>query len=158
MSEKKMPRLGDLFFAVCSTGIQNTSWKYADFEKVQMVEGQLAALHEFYLEFYKNEKPETLGELEKIDGVPVAEALSELPAENQPVAQKADDAPKLEPAIIKPEEAKEAPARPMPDEILEIVKAGIDVAKNPPKDIANVVEEDLPEDPDKAREAFDRPF
>ena len=70
-----MPRLNDLFFAVCSTAIQNTSWKYADFEKVKVVEGQLAALHQFFLSFTRKKKPEVLGELEKVDGVPIKEIV-----------------------------------------------------------------------------------
>jgi len=41
------PKLDNLFFAVCSTAIKNTSWKYADFEKVKVVEGQLLALKNY---------------------------------------------------------------------------------------------------------------
>lgn len=51
-----LPRLNDLFFAVCATAIKNCAWKYADFEKVKFVEGQLAALHAFFNEFYRQEE------------------------------------------------------------------------------------------------------
>jgi len=160
---EKMPRLNDLFFAVCSTAIQNTSWKYADFEKVKVVEGELAALHEFFVEFYKNEKPEVLGELEKIDGVPIKEIVKEekpeAPVEEpvkQPVAKTTSDAANLE-KIITPEEAKKVEPRSMPDEILEAVKVGMEISKNPPK-VAPVKVDELPADPDAAREIFDKPF
>jgi hypothetical protein len=45
----QLPKLGDIFFAVCTTAIRNTSWKYADFEKIKFVEGQLALLAKFVL-------------------------------------------------------------------------------------------------------------
>jgi hypothetical protein len=161
---EKMPRLNDLFFAVCSTAIQNTSWKYADFEKVKVVEGQLAALHQFFVEFYKEEKPEVLGELEKVDGVPIKEIVKpEEPVKKkdeepikQPEAKPTSEAATVE-KIISPEEAKKVEPRQMPDEILEAVKVGMEVAKHPPK-VAPVKVDELPADPDAAREIFDKPF
>lgn len=169
---EKMPRLNDLFFAVCSTAIQNTSWKYADFEKVKVVEGQLAALHQFFVEFYKEEKPEVLGELEKVDGVPIKEIVKpEEPVKKkdeepikQPEAKLTSEAAQLAvlntatvEKIISPEEAKKVEPRQMPDEILEAVKVGMEVAKHPPK-VAPVKVDELPADPDAAREIFDKPF
>ena len=153
---EKMPRLNDLFFAVCSTAIQNTSWKYADFEKVKAVEGQLAALHQFFVEFYKEEKPEVLGELEKVDGVPIKEIVKPEEPIKQPEAKPTSEAATVE-KIISPEEAKKVEPRQMPDEILEAVKVGMEIAKHPPK-VALVKVDELPADPDAAREIFDKPF
>lgn len=153
---EKMPRLNDLFFAVCSTAIQNTSWKYADFEKVKVVEGQLAALHQFFVEFYKEEKPEVLGELEKVDGVPIKEIVKPEEPIKQPEAKLTSEAATVE-KIFSPEEAKKVEPRQMPDEILEAVKVGMEIAKHPPK-VAPVKVDELPADPDAAREIFDKPF
>lgn len=51
------PKLDSLFFAVCSTAIKNTSWKYADFEKVKFVEGQLLALKNYVESLPAKEEP-----------------------------------------------------------------------------------------------------
>lgn len=48
MPNTELPELGDLFFAVCRTAIKNTTWKYAEFEKIKFVEGQLDALEDFF--------------------------------------------------------------------------------------------------------------
>jgi hypothetical protein len=46
----------------------------------------------------------------------------------------------------------------MPNEILEIVQAGIEIAKNPPKIIKEATAEPLSSDPDEARAQFNKPF
>lgn len=51
------PKLDSLFFAVCSTAIKNTSWKYADFEKVKLVEGQLLALKNYVESLPADDQP-----------------------------------------------------------------------------------------------------
>ena len=106
MSEEKqekifMPRLDDLFFAVCATGIKNCAWKYADFEKVKVVEGQLQALHAFFIDFYQQE------ELAKQKEKPA-------PAE-QPANDKGVDIEMPKP-IADPVVATPAPVKPAPAE------------------------------------------
>lgn len=45
----------------------------------------------------------------------------------------------------------------MPDDIRQIVEAGVEAAKNPPR-VREVQVIDLPSDPDAARQAWNKPF
>lgn len=142
-----MPDLGDLFFAVCQTAIQNSAWKHADFERVKFVEGQLDALREFVMLKGLAETPNfelTGGETQ------THTEIAEKPQGEAPVSSQ--EAPAK---VLKPEEVKDLPDRPMPEEILASVQDGIELAKNPPK-VAEVHVEELSDDPDIAREQFSR--
>ena len=148
-------KLDELFFAVCQTAIKNCSWKYADFEKVRAVEGQLAALKAavFVSKPAEATEPANLSAPAAIEQpAPVKEAPAPTKAEvlNDSAFKPADK-------VLTPEEAKEAPVRKMPDEILSQVADGIEIAKNPPK-VRDVKVEDLPSDPDEARAAFNKPM
>ena len=148
-------KLDEMFFAVCQTAIKNCAWKYADFDKIRNVEGQLAALKDavFVPAIPKTPEPENVSALAGIaQPAPVKEA---------PVQTKAEvlnnSAFKQDDKVLTPEEVKDAPERKMPDEILDQVKDGIEIAKNPPK-VREVKVEDLPVDPDEARAAFNKPM
>lgn len=176
--ENNLPRLEGLFFAVCNTAIENTSWKFADFEKVKLVQGQLAALHEFFVDYYKNEQEAILAAQNKpVEQVnlsaaqpatepdkgisipeptpmtaPVTETTTAaIPEPVVPVvpvvptpAPATEVAPEQKKNLISPEEAKKAPIRPMPDDILDIVQAGVEVAKATPKMKDRVEAKEIP--------------
>lgn len=161
-----LPRLEALFFDVCKTAIECTSWKYADFEKVKIVEGQIAALHSFYVDYYAKEieaakaaeaAPTPPAEVMSTDpgvssspmqAAPVPEPVTanafKSAAEPEPVAPvvttevanptpEAPVAPEQKKNLITPAEVKAMPARPMPNDILDLVQIGIEVAKTTPK-------------------------
>lgn len=155
----EFPNLSEDFFSVCQTAIKSAAWKYEDFSRVKGVEGELDLLRAFCLS-----QPAT---------TPIEfEAVSDTISTTAPFATKdtsQEITPHLEPPVaskpvteiptglVTPEEAKKIPARPMPQEILDLVQVGIDVAKNPPKvREAKVIE--LSSDPDAARQAWSQPF
>lgn len=174
-NQNNLPRLEGLFFAVCKTAIEQTSWKFADFEKVKFVEGQLDALHAFFVDYYKNEQAQILAAqnkpVEQIDltnaqpatepdkGVSIPEpAPMSTPAAPTPTADipepvvpvvptptpTAEIAPEQKKNLISPEEAKNAQVSPMPDDILDLVKAGLEVAKVAPKMPDKVQAKEIP--------------
>ena len=143
-------KLDQMFFAVCQTAIKNCSWKYADFGKVRAVEGQLAALQ---AAIFVPKPVETAGTPELINIPAGTPAMQPEPVKKEVAAEAFKPAEK----VLSPEEAKDAPVRTMPDEILDSVKDGIELAKNPPK-VRDVKVEDLPSDPDEARAAFNKPM
>lgn len=169
----QMPMLDDLFFNVCSTAIKNTSWKYADFEKVKNVEGKLDQLHAFLINLYNTEveeaedkamlTPEAPEASEEVKAPEASEEVSEdqVPGviEDVPeeITPEAPDVPNVKKKILTPDEVKKVPERLMPDDIREIVEAGIEVSKNPPR-VREVQVIDLPSDPDQARQAWSKPF
>lgn len=173
--ENNLPRLEGLFFAVCNTAIENTSWKFADFEKVKLVQGQLAALHAFFVDYYKHEQEAILAAQDKPaeqvnlsaaqpatepdKGISIPEpALMSAPAPIAPTepipepvvpvvptsAPATEVAPEQKKNLISPEEAKKAPIRPMPDDILDLVQAGVEVAKATPKIKDRVEAKEIP--------------
>lgn len=184
--ENNLPRLEGLFFAVCNTAIENTSWKFADFEKVKLVQGQLAALHAFFVDYYKHEQEAILAAqnkpVEQINlsaaqpatepdkGISIPDpALMSAPAPISPTepipepiiggvmpvaepvvpivptqAPATEVAPEQKKNLISPEEAKKAPIRPMPDDILDLVQAGVEVAKATPKVKDRVEAKEIP--------------
>jgi len=157
-NELPIIRLDDSFFAVCSTAIQHCAWEYKAIDTVKKVEGQLAALHAFYIEFYKREllekndvevKPEPVEIDQGIKIEPIAPVMPNAPIiDKVPVISSnstSQNAPQsTQPAFATPTAAKAAPIIPMPDDILEIVKAGVDVAKTAPKFKDNVEATDMP--------------
>lgn len=149
-----MPMLDDLFFAVCQTAIKNCSWKYSDFEAVKRAEGQLDLLRQAVIASpaiaeqpqIESNEPEMSNEPEKKPTLkPEAPVAPELKLEGE------------KPKLISPDEAKKAPVRQMPDEILAAVADGIELAKNPPK-VANVKVEELSSDPGEAEKQFNKTF
>jgi len=173
--ENNLPRLEGLFFAVCNTAIENTSWKFADFEKVKLVQGQLAALHAFFVDYYKKEQEAILAAknkpVEQINlsaaqpatepdkGISIPEPTpmtaqepvaptAAIPEPVVPVvptpAPATEVAPEQKKNLISPEEAKKAPIRPMPDDILDLVQAGVEVAKATPKVKDRVEAKEIP--------------
>lgn len=156
-----MPKLDDMFFAVCQTAIKNCAWKYSDFEAVKRAEGQLDMLRTVMLA--SQVSPEAI--------LPANPEASEPKTINEPAKEPAlqpeDPVASKEPAVnpvetpigklVSPDAAKTAPVRPMPDEILAAVQDGIELAKNPPK-VANVKVEALSSDPGEAEMQFNKKF
>lgn len=143
----QLPELDGTFFAVIKTGIAHTSWARNDFQSVERVEGQLAALEKF-VEYQQHQKIEA-GELillpdgRLIKPNPKAKPVEKEPAKVEPVTPSTPTP--VEPLPTPSESATSQPdvepaqaSRPMPDEIAEQVKAGIEIAKNPPKNPPNV--------------------
>lgn len=173
MPEKvKLPRLEELFFAVCNTAIENCSWPYKDMPRIEFVKGQLASLHDFVFGLYEQEaaireqanvsapvaSPEAIVEPQTIPEVPVTATTEPIPStpENGADANPVTATPPVAP-IVTPEEAAKAPVRPMPTDIADLVEIGVEVAKNPPK-VRDVKVDEIPTDPDAARKAWDKPF
>lgn len=148
------PKLDNIFFAVCQTAIKNTAWKYGDFEAVKRAEGQLEALRLYALE-QNTPAQEPIVEVPKHETTKAPE-VAETTQLEAPVAPEAKVEAKTE-GILSPDEAKKAPVRKMPDEILEAVTDAMEIAKNPPK-VANVKVEALSSDPDEARNQFNKNF
>lgn len=158
-----MPKLDEMFFAVCQTAIKNCAWKYSDFEAVKRAEGQLDMLRTAMLasQTYPDpkpvaeqpdiapEEPKTVNEPEV---VPAPKPEAPVAPETAPEAKS-----EAKSKLISPDEAKTAPVRPMPDEILAAVQDGIELAKNPPK-VANVKVEALSSDPGEAEMQFNKKF
>lgn len=88
MPTELLKQLDDTFFAVCRTAIQNTKWKYSDFEKIKAVEGILMMLEDARL------STET----------PVAEEGVEIKGVKTP--------PEVTPAPASPEQPAVAPTAP----------------------------------------------
>lgn len=149
-------QLSNDFFSVCQTAIKQAAWKYEDFGRVKAVEGELERLRVFMQsqpDTTPIEKTIVIGQGDNLRANTIE--VSSNPNPNilePPTALKPDKA-----EIVTPDQAKEAPARPMPDDILALVQGGLEVAKNPPR-VAPVQVEDLPKDPDAARNAFNKPF
>lgn len=150
MNENQMPILDQDFFDVVSSAIKNCSWKYSDFEKVKKVEGLISALHSALI--VEGATVPNLNDTNEVDVVINSEPNGS-PAPLQPAQIGQNKAAK----ILTPEEAKKAPERPMPDDILELVKIGVDIAKNPPP-VREVKVEELPSDPDAARAEWNKAF
>lgn len=159
-----MPQLDDLFFAVCQTAIKNCAWKYGDFDVVKRVEGQLELIRQVVI---ANQASPELAETDQPE-LPEVKTSNEptQPEVAQPEAPVAQEANKIKEPIpstpgngklVSPAEAKTAPDRPMPDEILAAVQDGIELAKNPPK-VANVRVEELSGDPGEAANQFNKNF
>ena len=152
----EFPQLSNDFFSVCQTAIKAAAWKYEDFGRVKQVEGELEALRVFLhprMNSLAPEIPTVVGQGEELEPQVALYPSEEVsPHHEAPVAQNENEA-----KLFSPEEAKQVPVRPMPDDILLIVQDGLELAKNPPK-VANVSVKELPADPDQARKEFSRPF
>lgn len=155
------------FFDVISSSIKAASFKREDFDKVGKVEFALANLYNLW----KGDTNSTVatGSVKKIEpsvkistpepividntenGVATTGGAisNEIPTTAENVKKNGK--------ILSPEEAKEAPVRPMPDDIKAIVEAGVEVAKNPPK-VKTVKEIPMSSDPDEARRQWDAPL
>jgi len=116
----ELPRLNDLFFAVCSTAIKNVAWKYSDFEKVKVVEGQLAALNAYFVDLYTKEAEAAAKQPATEQPTEEAGVAIELPKTTLPTApvDKAPEAPQtLEQALSdEPAPAPVAPVTPEADQ------------------------------------------
>jgi len=122
-STPKLPEVGDLFFAVCFSAIQNTSWKRSDFDKVAFVEGQLQALREYFLALKRPvANPEAAKMAQDTTPAPIVppatpqqatDDASKAPVpENPPVGS---GAPEVEP-LKQPEAPTPQPVAPNPEE------------------------------------------
>lgn len=155
--QTNFPELSNDFFAVCQTAIKAAAWKYEDFARVKAVEGELERLRQFNfalpISSTTQEFEATTGQIEEIAPEMIKDTtLEQTHRYEAPVAKKPSDN-----KILTPTEAKEAPIRQMPDDIRELVEAGIEVSKNPPK-VRDVKVSELPTDPDAARNEFNKPF
>ena len=150
------PNLSGDFFGVIQTAIKSAAWKYEDFGRVRAVEAELENLRQFLSSQLATTTPEIMTSIGQADEKPqiVENDSSEVlaPRGEAPVASKPEDS-----KILSPDEVKKAPVRPMPDDILELVQGGIEVAKNPPK-VRDVKVSELSSDPDAARNEFNKPF
>lgn len=168
INKPKLPRLEPLFFAVCKTAIENCAWPYKDFPKIEFVKGQLQALEIFLNDLYAREAEQ----MAQVSAPTPNVAETPLPAvqeEHQEVISEQPEVVKspevknqvaTEPVsdkVVSPEEAKKAPVRPMPDDILEVVQVGVEIAKNPPK-VKDVKVSEIPADEDAARKEWNKPF
>lgn len=172
--QNNLPRLEGLFFNVCNTAIEQTSWKFADFEKVKFVQGQLNALYNFFKEYYEQEQEEILAAKNKLVeqtdlnnaqahtkpagdvSIPEPIQMTSPNPETQteaildkiepikPTTPTAETTSEQKKNLISPEEAKKAPVRPMPDDILDLVMAGVEVAKVAPKIKDKVQAKEIP--------------
>jgi len=125
------------FFSVCQTAIKNAAWRYEDFVRVRGVEGELERL------LLAQSADGTL----PVGATPPMSATLPEDGEVTPGGDK----------ILSPDEAKKAPVRAMPENILEMVKVGVEAAKNSPP-VAPVKVETLPSDPAAAAAAFNKNF
>ena len=103
----EVPQLNNEFFAVCSTAIKNCSWKYSEMETIRMVEGQLAALHSFYAEFYvaKKKAAEAVLAAQNANGQKVDDQVEQPAEAGQPI----EASPEF-PDLGEPSEPVAAPA------------------------------------------------
>lgn len=107
--QNEMPKLGDLFFAVCRTAIKNTSWKYAEFEKIKFVEGQLDALEDYFKQPAKTETAdEDEGVKIELPNVTITPEFSNPMGQISTTAPSVDKDSFLEPAcVVEPPVASE---------------------------------------------------
>jgi len=100
---QELPKLGDLFFVVCRTAIQNTSWKYSEFERIKFVEGQLDALENYFKQPVEDQPVD--------EGVGIElPIVSTIPKKLTPAGQGEAKAPEADKVINpEPEALKTAP-------------------------------------------------
>ena len=155
------------FFDVISSSIKAASFKREDFDKVNKVEFALANLYQHWkntgepltppdsVKFNEPSVKISTPEPNVIENTTTGVSLEKTPVSNEILSDVKNV--KKNDEILTPDEAKNAPARPMPDDIKAIVEAGVEVAKNPPK-VRTVKETPLSSDPDEARRQWDAPL
>lgn len=156
----QFPELSKEFFDVCQSAIKAAAWKYDQFDRVQVVEGELERLRAFYFSLPASTTPEIqtlVAQNEELESIGIDDTTSVSSAPNEAI-QPCKDPVEIAPVgVLSPDDAKKAPTRPMPDDIRQIVEAGVEVAKNPPA-VREVKVEELSADPDAARNAWNKPF
>jgi len=153
------PALSEDFFSVCQTAIKSAAWKYEDFVRVKGVEGELEVLRAYVLQqspVSTTEIPAEPGQGEELEPKMINHTQDNISSTGEPIRASKDETT-ISTTFVTPEDAKKAPIRPMPQEILDLVKVGVEVAKNPPK-VREVKVESIPDDPDAARNAWNKPF